>query len=420
VIGTNGLTKTGPQPLYLFGNNGSTLTGTISVVQNWLNVSNDWNFGAPANSIYLDGGGIQYNQVYGGTLTIPRAIYLGPSGGSISESTSTLIFTGPITGPGLLNAAYVNYQEFTKIFNPNNTFAGGMQIGVNQYVYTSTNSTLGTGDVTVDYKLFLYSDRSIGGGDYYGANTTNRQARLSVMDGGIVTFYSLAPTIGSLSGSGSITLTNNAVLTVGGDNTSTIYAGIISQSTGSGGSLYKTGSGTFRFKGRNVCTGTTTVAGGEFAADGFMAGGITVNSGATLSGAGSVGPVTINSGATLQTGSTNTSRIMTLAGALTLASGSTFIVNLNGTNQFDQIAASGAVNLSGATLQVNLNYAPSAADTFQIVTSPVSITGTFVGLPNNSLIHFANNYVGRITYTANAVTISSITKGLYGSVFMLE
>jgi hypothetical protein len=162
-----------------------------------------------------------------------------------------------------------------------------------------------------------------------------------------------------------------------------------------------------------------------FVADGVMTGAIAVNSGATLSGVGSVGAITLNSGAIFLPGSTATNtaatnRTTTLtSGGLTVNS-ATMTINLYGPTNYTQLVANGPVNLNNATLQVNLDYAPSASDSFQIISGTGAITGTFNGLPNNSLIHLANNYVGRITYTGNVVTITSITKGLNGSVLLVE
>jgi len=86
------------------------------------------------------------------------------------------------------------------------------------------------------------------------------------------------------------------------------------------------------------------------------------------------------------------------AGAVMLASGSTFTVNLNGTTpgtSYDQLNATGTVTLSGATLIVNVNLLNTAAgDTFTIVQSTTSVVGTFASLPNG-----ATFTVGAATFT---------------------
>ena len=82
-------------------------------------------------------------------------------------------------------------------------------------------------------------------------------------------------------------------LIVGGNNASTTFAGIISNT----GSVTKTGSGTLTLSAANTYSGATTVSGGELIVDGSIdASAVTVESGAFLSGSGTVGATTINSG----------------------------------------------------------------------------------------------------------------------------
>src|SRR5205807_473705 len=67
-------------------------------------------------------------------------------------------------------------------------------------------------------------------------------------------------TVGSLAGSGFVTLgsVTGGTLTVGGNNTSTVFSGIISEL----GAVTKAGTGTFTLTGSNSYTGVTTVTSG--------------------------------------------------------------------------------------------------------------------------------------------------------------
>ncbi len=88
-------------------------------------------------------------------------------------------------------------------------------------------------------------------------------------------------TIGSLAGSGTVSLGNNT-LTTGGDNNSTVYSGLISGS----GTVIKAGTGIWSLSGSNTCTGVMTVNGGALqAGSSFAFGGnsaVTLATSATL------------------------------------------------------------------------------------------------------------------------------------------
>jgi autotransporter-associated beta strand protein len=203
-------------------------------------------------------------------------------------------------------------------------------------------------------------------------------------------------TIGSLEGSGDVFLGSNN-LTVG-NNLSKTFSGMMS---GTGGSLTKTGAGTFTLSGPNSYTGGTTVNAGSLfvnntSGSGTGTGNVMVNTGATLGGSGSIGggvigngAVTVNSGATLAPGATgNGSTGILRTGDLTLASGSTFSVDLEGPvagTDYDQVFAFGAVSIADANLALNLVSGLSVGDNLFIVESTGAVTGTFAGLDDGAM-----------------------------------
>ena len=90
----------------------------------------------------------------------------------------------------------------------------------------------------------------------FGALPTGTSVNLAAASA-VLDLSSSSQTIGSLAGvAGSSVLNGN--LTVGGDNSSTTFAGVVS---GSGG-LVKTGNGTLTLSGANTYTGNTTISGG--------------------------------------------------------------------------------------------------------------------------------------------------------------
>jgi autotransporter-associated beta strand protein len=373
-----------------------------------------------------------------GQLTLDRTlnVLLAPEYGNWLYLTNR----GPISGPGCLFLNGYQSPSLT-IAGPNNTYSGGTFVssvfGTSDMptpftLSVAPNATLGVGDVTLATgTTWLYGDRNIGGGDCYGNNTISRQARLSVEPFATVYFMSANPSVGSLSGSGDLFLTNTT-LTVGGDNGSTLFDGILNQCAASAGRLCKTGSGCFTFKGFSSLAGTTEVNGGTFVVDGAMTGGVTVNSGATLAGAGAVGALTLNSGAVLLTGNTVTNGVATnrmsalSASSLALNAGATVHFNIYSRTNYDQLVISGPVDLNGVRLEVSCTYAPSASDVFYLVLnqSTNATSGAFDALPEGARVDLGNGYAGGISYTGtgdatagNDVAIRGVTRSAGAALF---
>jgi hypothetical protein len=153
-------------------------------------------------------------------------------------------------------------------------------------------------------------------------------------------------TLGGLSAasaSAGLSLQNSAAnaiaLTVGGNNASTAYAGLL---TGAG-SLVKTGSGTLSLGGANTYAGTTTVAAGSLLVNGNQsaaAGAVLVDALATLGGSGTIGgAVTVNG--FLSPG--NSPGVLTVA-SLDLGGSSTSLFEIDGLvrgTQYDGVTLTG-------------------------------------------------------------------------------
>jgi autotransporter-associated beta strand protein len=243
------------------------------------------------------------------------------------------------------------------------------------------------------------------------------------LNGGSLDLMSTSQTIASLAGSvGSIL--GSGVLTVN-QSTNTTFNGTIADTT----ALTKTGAGTLTLTATNSSTGTATVTGGTLLVNGSLAGNVVVNGG-TLGGFGNVGPVALNAAGTLAPGSG--------PGALdsfdATFNGGTFALEINGPNpdtNYDQLNVTGTVNLAANTpLTLSLGFDPADfVDRFVIVnndgTEPITRTAvfTFNGQPLAEGAQFA---VGaqpfRISYTGgtdnNDVVLTAIPEPASMSVIL--
>ena len=97
------------------------------------------------------------------------------------------------------------------------------------------------------------------------------------------------------------------------------------------------------------------------------------------------------------------------ASLLTFTSGSSLGITINGNTaftQYQQLDASGTVNLGNTILSLSGSYTPTNTDVFTIV-SANSVTGIFNGLPNDSTISL-NGVILVVQYTANTVTLAKV------------
>ena len=169
-------------------------------------------------------------QIAGANVSSSLPITLQSQGGTVDTNGNNATLSGAISGPGGLSKIGLG----TLTLSGQSTYTGAT--GVNA-------GTLQAGAV----------------------NTFSPFSAFTVVSGATLDLASFNQTIGSLAGTGGVTL-GSATLTTGNDNTSTIFSGTIS---GAGG-LTKIGSGTLLLTGANTYAGPTNINAGILDVNGSL------------------------------------------------------------------------------------------------------------------------------------------------------
>lgn len=373
--GVLNLVKTGPGTLTLGGI--SNFTGKTTVSGGVLSINADNRLGASpgsnvADQLILDGGTLASSATF--TIGGTRGTRLEANGGTIdTAAATTLTMWSPISGSGTLTKT----GEGTLLLNSFNSFNGG----------------------------FLISEGAVT--TAAAANRFNPGNAITIASGASLTINANQG-IGSLAGAGSVNLATGT-LTVGGATSST-FSGLI---TGSGG-LTKSGAGTLTLSGVNDYSGSTSVTAGNLIVGDGTGGSaaesaFTISGTGSISGSGTIGALTVSTGGTVAPG--NSPGILN-TGDFNL-DGGTLLAELNGTaagTEYDQIAVSGTVSLSGM-LSLSLGFTPVEDNLFFLVLNDGTdtVTGSFTGLAENSIFSQGGSSF-RITYAADSTT-NSFTGG---------
>ncbi|WP_296347944.1 autotransporter-associated beta strand repeat-containing protein [Reyranella sp.] len=305
--------------------------------------------------------------------------------------------TFSLSGNGIVNygSAAQNFQVQNATLRFHNsasagdsliTYALNSSLGVIEF---TGNSTAGSANFTTTYSgQLVFKDSASGGTASYTADN------YTVLD--ITGLTTSGTTIGSIAGGGTILL-GGKTLTVGGNNASTTYSGVIS---GSSGGLVKVGTGTLTLTGANTYLAGTTVNGG------------TLRLGAS-NVLGFNRPVVVNSGGTLDLNNFNTTLgQVTGDGSVTLGSGTLTLIALGGTFS-GVISGSGGLNVGGGagatyTLSGTNTYSGGTAvnsNTILSVSSDANLGNVNGGLNlNNGTLAFGSSFNLAST---RAVTIGS-------------
>jgi autotransporter-associated beta strand protein len=265
-----------------------------------------------------------------------------------------------VVGSGSASAVVGGYAGANSTLTVTTTAAGtyGGTLGGSGAVQNNLNFGLsGSGQLALTGSNSYTGTTTVSGGTLAAGSTTafGVNSALTVSTGAAVLLGGNSLTIGSLAGSGILANANSAAaqLTVGTDNTSTLFTGLLQDGTGGGPlSLDKTGNGTLTLGGTHTYTGATTVAAGVLQLQGAasLASSVTVSSGAGFGVVDTSTPATANLGSTLAFGAA-------AGGATSL----TFNLLGGWSTTTPLLAVSGAVTTSGTTtINVASNIVPPA------------------------------------------------------------
>jgi autotransporter-associated beta strand protein len=301
----------------------------------------------------------------------------------IVDAGDTATISGTISD-GATPGDVVKEGDGTLIFSGANTYSGGTTVNAGTLM-AGSSTAFGTGGVGVASGTTL---------DINGQNLV----------------------IGSLSdvlGTGG-TVTNDdtiaGTLTLGGDNSSTTFSGVIEDGTHAI-SLVKQGTGKFTLAGTNAYSGTTTVNEGTLNVSGSIASSslTTVNADAVLTGTGTTGDLDIASDGIFAPGTPGAAgTAMTVSGNLTFAAGAYYLVALDPSSA-SYADVSGTAALDGTVLAA-FDTGTYAVRRYTILQSAGLGGTTFAGLSTADL---PAGFAASLAYTNNDVLLE-LTANLGG------
>lgn len=400
---------------------GSVTVNTGATLRPGYSVTSNQNTSTTSNPITLAGGAIyadDANQHLSGAITVSTSGLLGSTynagTNSAAEKDKGLALDGIVSGSGALtiqhsriNTGNTYDTSFVSFSNNGNTYTGALTINENTAtgeggVYLGVNGSLALRNSTI-------ATSAIPGGNLkFGSSPIVFKTGLGFV------------TLGAIGGGGALVLTgydqvnhtygaDAIALTVGGNNATTTYSGVISGL----GSLSKTGTGIMALSGANTYAGVTTVSGGTL-------GMASTNGANTNLGTGSV---TVNAGAILRVGYSVTSNqnTSTTANAITLAGGTVFADDAN-----QHLSGAFTVPPSGGTLGSTYNAGNnSAAEKDKGLALDGVVSGSGALTVQHTRINTGNNYDTSFVSFSNTgntysgtITVNENTTASEGGVYL--
>jgi autotransporter-associated beta strand protein len=392
-IGVNTMTSTG------VGTGTQTTDGTVNVSGGALTVPNGGITLATSTGSYSGAGS---------SATFTTTGTLGITGGTVTVGGD--IVKGAATSPGS-DTATLTLNGATAVLDLGGHRIGGttssqsidalnLQVGTLQNVLEINNGAgltkNTTGTLTLAGTNTYTGPTTVTNGTLaVGSNAaipTGATAGNVVLDGGstagVLDLNGFNPTINGLVGAAGSTLgqvlnsatSTTSTLSVGNNDVSTSFAGVITDNGGTGGTvaLTKIGTGTLTLTGANTYTGATTINAGTLAigTGGSLAAGsaVAVNNGGTLAGTGTVnGTVSVASGGALAPGSGGAGALI-VGGNTTLNNGAKLSISAAAVGNNTSLTVQGSTTTvdfkTGSILDLSLISGFGSAGNYTIVSMP--------------------------------------------------
>ena len=397
IAGTAGLDKADLGTLVLTGNN--TYSGGTTIGGGSLSVSKDASLGNAGSALTLDGGTLQVTGT--GFASTTRNITLGNAGGGfdIADAGNSFTVTQALGGSGAL----AKLGAGTLVLSGANSYTGGTTISAGTL---QGNSSSLQGNIVDNAALAFDQDTDgtyagvvSGSGSLTksGSSTLTLSGANSYTGGTTINAGTLQGDSTSLQGN----ITDNAALVFNQSNDGT-FAGTLAGS----GVLTKSGSATLTVDGSNPFVGATNVASGALIVgdashtNASLGGTVTVASGATIGGIGSIG--SLNLLGTIAPGNNEGIGNFTVSGNAVLQSGSAYRIDALPNGSSDRIVVGGSASLLGGSalaLAQTGSWAPST--TYTVLTANGGVSGTFGSVSSNFAF-----LTPSLSYTANAVNLT--------------
>ncbi len=347
ISGTGGFSKNGSGSLTLSGSN--TYSGGTELVGGTLSISSDSNLGNSGDALTLNGGTLQTTA----TTNINRTTTLNSGGGTFNvDASTTLTHNGTLNGTGGLTKS----GDGTLVLaDSSNSYSG------------TTTVTAGTLQNALGF---------VDNTDY-------------IVNGGILDVNGHDLTMSSLSGSGGSVTLGSATLTVNQSGDTSFNGNIYGT-----GSLTKSGSGTLTLGAGNSYTAGTTVSGGTLQSG--VAGAFADNTDYTVNGgtldlnnfdlsmsslSGSGGGITLGSAALTVDQSSNTSYAGSISGTGGFSKNGSGTLTLSGSNTY-----SGGTELVGGTLSISSDSnLGNSADTLTLNGGTLQTTASFATVRSTTI-----------------------------------